>query len=102
MKEISKSIILRSIGIVLMSFIPGMGIGAAATGGNWMIGGLVATGTSFATVVIYLGVVLAWSGRWSEADVQTAFRAAASKAAEGNEEVQEALDKHSADANETI
>lgn len=93
MKEITKSIVLRSIGIVLMSFIPGMGIGAAAAGGDWMMGGVIATGTSFATVVIYLGVVLAWSGNWSEQDVATAFRAAASKAAEGNEDVQAALDK---------
>jgi hypothetical protein len=93
MKEITKSIVLRSIGIVLMSFIPGMGIGAAVAGGDWFMGGLIATGTSFATVVIYLGVVLAWSGNWSENDVQTAFRAAASKAAEGNEDVQAALDK---------
>lgn len=85
-----------------MSFIPGMGIGAAATGGDWFMGGLIATGTSFATVVIYLGVVLAWSGTWSESDVQTAFRAAASKAAEGDERVQEALDKHNADLDETV
>jgi hypothetical protein len=92
MKEITKSIVLRSIGIVLMTFIPGMGIGAVAAGGDWMMGGIIATGTSFATVVIYLGVVLAWSGNWSEADVQTAFRAAASKAAENNEDVQAALD----------
>jgi hypothetical protein len=93
MKEITKSIVLRSIGIVLMTFIPGMGIGAVAAGGDWMMGGIIATGTSFATVVIYLGVVLAWSGNWSETDVQTAFRAAASKAAENNEDVQAALDK---------
>jgi hypothetical protein len=92
MKEITKSIVLRSIGIVLMTFIPGMGIGAVAAGGDWMMGGIIATGTSFATVVIYLGVVLAWSGNWSENDVQTAFRAAASKAAENNEDVQAALD----------
>jgi|Wag4MinimDraft_6_1082665.scaffolds.fasta_scaffold03601_2 hypothetical protein len=92
MKEITKSIVLRSIGIVLMTFIPGMGIGAVAAGGDWMMGGIIATGTSFATVVIYLGVVLAWSGNWSETDVQTAFRAAASKAAENNEDVQAALD----------
>ena len=76
-----------------MSFIPGMGIGAAAAGGDWMIGGIIATGTSFATVIIYLGVTLAWAGTWSESDVATAFRAAASKAAEGNEDVQAALDK---------
>ena len=75
-----------------MTFIPGMGIGAVAAGGDWMMGGIIATGTSFATVIIYLGVVLAWSGNWSESDVQTAFRAAASKAAEGNEDVQAALD----------
>jgi hypothetical protein len=93
MKEITKSIVLRSIGIVLMTFIPGMGIGAVAAGGDWMMGGIIATGTSFATVIIYLGVVLAWSGNWSETDVQTAFRAAASKAAENNEDVQAALDK---------
>jgi hypothetical protein len=91
MKEISKQIILRSIGIVLMTFIPGMGIGAVAAGGDWIMGGVIATGTSFATVIIYLGVVLAWSGNWSENDVQTAFRAAASKAADSNDDVKEAL-----------
>lgn len=76
-----------------MTFIPGMGIGAVAAGGDWMMGGIIATGTSFATVVIYLGVVLAWSGNWSEVDVQAAFRTAASKAAESNEDVQAALNK---------
>lgn len=94
MKEITKQLIVRSIGIVLMTFIPGMGIGAAAAGGDWIMGGVIATGTSFATVIIYLGVVLTWSGRWSEKDVATAFRNAASKAAEGNEAVQDALDSH--------
>ena len=93
MKEITKQLFVRSVGIVLMTFIPGMGIGAAAAGGDWVMGGVIATGTSFATVIIYLGVVLTWSGRWSEADVQTAFRAAASKAAEGNEDVQAALEE---------
>lgn len=93
MKKITLSILARSIGIVMISFIPGMGIGAAAAGGDWLIGGIIATGTSFATVIIYLGVTLAWSGRWLESDVQTAFRAAASKAAEGNEDVKTALDE---------
>lgn len=93
MKEITLSLVVRSIGIVLMSFIPGMGIGAAAAGGDWMIGGIIATGTSFATVIIYLGVTLAWSGRFTERDIATAFRSAASKAAEGNDDIQEALDQ---------
>jgi hypothetical protein len=100
MKEISKQIILRSIGIVLMTFIPGMGIGAAAAGGDWVMGGIIATGTSFATVIIYLGVVLAWSGNWSETDIQTAFRAAASKAAEGNDDVKEAIAQHDGETQE--
>jgi hypothetical protein len=93
MKEITKQLFVRSVGIVLMTFIPGMGIGAAAAGGDWVMGGVIATGTSFATVIIYLGVSLTWSGRGSELDVQNAFRTAASKAAEGNEDVQAALEE---------
>lgn len=95
MKELSKQIIVRSLGIILMTFIPGMGIGAVAAGGDWLIGGVIATGTSFASVVIYIGVSLTWGGRLTQIDVQTAFRAAAAKAAEGNEDIQAALDERS-------
>jgi hypothetical protein len=97
MKEISKQIILRTVGIALMSFIPGMGIGAAANHGDWVMGGIIATGTALSTVIIYLGVVLTWSGTWTTKDVETAYRAAAAKAAEGNDEVKEALDTHVAE-----
>jgi hypothetical protein len=95
MKEITRQIFVRSLGIVLMTFIPGMGIGAVAAGGDWLVGGVIATGTSFASVIIYIGVSLTWGGRLTQTDVQTAFRAAAAKAAEGNEDIQAALEDRS-------
>lgn len=100
MKEITTQIVKRTIGIALMSFIPGMGIGAAANHGDWIMGGIIATGTSLSTVIIYLGVVLTWSGTWTTKDVETAYRAAAAKAAESSDDVKEALDAHAADDSE--
>jgi hypothetical protein len=94
MKELIKSVAIRSLGISLMSFIPGMGIGAAAANGNWFVGGIIATGTAFATVILYLGVVLTWSGTITAKDIETAFRSAAAKSAESNDDVKEALEEH--------
>jgi hypothetical protein len=96
MKNIFKGVLLRSLGIALMSFIPGMGIGAAAANGNWFVGGIIATGTAFSTVILYLGVVLTWSGTITAKDIETAFRSAAAKSAEGNDDVKEALEEHTA------
>ena len=84
--DLPKNIGIRTIGLLMMTFIPGMAIGAVATQ-SWFIGGLIAFGTSLATVVVALGVVIAWFGKMTGKDVEKAFRAAAAKAAEGNDEL---------------
>ena len=81
-----KQIIVRIIGLFLMTFLPGMGIGAVISK-DWLNGGEIAFGTGMATVVVYLGVALTWSGKWSANDIQEAFRTAAAKSGNSNDEI---------------
>jgi hypothetical protein len=89
MKKI-KEIVVRSIGLFLATFFGGTAIGAMA--GDWMMGSLVGVGSAFAVVATMIGVSVAWSGTLSDQAVVNSFRAAVSKAAEDNEDIQKALD----------
>jgi hypothetical protein len=80
-------IIVRTVGLFLMTFIPGMGIGAVISK-DWLKGGEIAFGAGLATVVVYLGVALTWYGKWTPNDIQEAFRTAAAKAGDGNNDIQ--------------
>lgn len=85
-----KQITVRTIGLFLMTFLPGMGIGAVVSK-DWLQGGEIAFGAALATVVVYLGVALAWYGTWTVNDIQEAFRTAAAKAGDSNSDIHEAI-----------
>ena len=91
MKQLLIQILIRSAGIAMFAFIPGMGIGEVA-GSDWATGGLISMATTFSVVVIFFGVQLAWNGKLSIGDVEQAFRSAATKAAENNDKIKEALE----------
>jgi len=91
----------RTLGIALFTFIPGTGVGAGVefmtngTDPNYALaaiqGGINAAFSAYTTVLIFLGVQLAWNGKMTSKDVETGFRQAAAKAAEDNEELQATL-----------
>ena len=91
--DIPKDIVIRTIGLAMMTFPIGMGVGSAM-GQGWLIGGLMAFGASALGVISFLGVVLTWSGKAGKPDIQNAFRTAAAKAAEDNEDIKEVVDTH--------
>lgn len=86
-----KDIILRAIGLFLATFFAGTGVGSIVTNGDWLLGSIIGVGTAFAAVLTMLGVSLTWSGGLNRQDVANAFRAGVAKAAEGNENLQNAL-----------
>ena len=86
-----KNVGLRTLGLLMMSFPIGMGIGAAFVS-DWVMGGLIAFGTAALTVVTFIGVILTWNGKLTDKDWQEAFRSAANKAGEDNEEIKTILD----------
>ena len=90
--EIPKDIAIRTLGLAMMAFPVGMGVGAVFIK-DWFVGGLMAFGASLLTVITILGVVLAWYGKASAKDIQEAFRTATSKAGEDNDLVQETIQK---------
>jgi hypothetical protein len=90
-KSLINQILIRSIGIGMFAFIPGMGIGEVA-GADWWTGGLISMATTFSVVVIFFGVQLAWNGKLSIEDIEQGFRSAATKAAENNDKIKEALE----------
>lgn len=89
MKETIKQIVIRSIGLTMATFFGGAAVGSIA--GDWVFGALVGVLSAFAVVATMIGVSIAWSGELSEQSVTNAFRAAVSKAAEDNEQLQDAL-----------
>ncbi len=91
MKDLIRQVVVRSIGIAMFAFIPGMGIGAAVQA-DWMVGGLISMATTFSVVIIFFGVQLAWNGKLTLDDVEQGFRSAATKAAESNDKIKEALE----------
>lgn len=86
-----KNIIIRALGLLFATFFAGTGVGAIATNGDWLTGSIIGVGSAFAVVLTTIGVSMAWQGFADEKDIANAFRAAVAKAAEGNENLQDAL-----------
>ena len=89
-----KKILIRSIGVVMAFFIPGMAAGASTVG--WFMGGLIGVATAFSSIIIFFGVQLAWDEVISDEDIEKGFRASVAKAAKENPDIAEAV-KTSAD-----
>ena len=85
-----KDIVTRTVGLFLMSFIPGAGVGAIFAK-DWVMGGIIAFSSSAVVVIGYLGVVLAWFGKATLHDIQEAFRTATAKAGDSNSEVKKII-----------
>jgi hypothetical protein len=85
-----KQIAVRSLGVVMFAFIPGMAVGAATPAG-WFMGGIIAVAGVYSSIIIFFGVQLAWDAKLSDTDIEKGFRAAVAKQAEDSPEVREAL-----------
>ena len=86
-----KQIAIRSIGVVMFAFIPGMAIGASTPVG-WFWGGVVAVAGVYSSIIIFFGVQLAWDAAISQDDIERGFRAAVAKQANENEAVKAAVE----------
>ncbi len=51
MKEVTKQIFIRAIGLFLATFFAGTGVGSIATNGDWWLGSIIGVGTAFAAVL---------------------------------------------------
>jgi hypothetical protein len=69
MKEITKQILVRAIGLFFATFFAGTGVGSIATNGDWWLGSIIGVGTAFAAVLTMLGVSLTWQGSLDAQDV---------------------------------
>lgn len=87
-----KEIAIRSIGVVMFAFIPGMAIGASTPVG-WFWGGVVAVAGVYSSIIIFFGVQLAWDASISDEDIEKGFRAAVAKQANENEAVKQAVEE---------
>jgi len=72
-----KNILVRSIGVIMFAFIPGMAAGSTTVG--WLQGGLIGVATVFSGIIIFFGVQLAWDAGISDQDIEKGFRAAVAK-----------------------
>lgn len=72
-----RNILIRSIGVIMFAFIPGMAAGSASVG--WLQGGLIGVATVFSGIIIFFGVQLAWDAMISDEDIEKGFRAAVAK-----------------------
>ena len=88
-----KQILVRSVGVVMFAFIPGMAVGGPTVG--WFMGGLIGVATVFSSIIIFFGVQLAWDAMISDEDIQKGFRAAVAKQANENEDVRKAVEEQS-------
>ena len=86
-----KEIAIRSLGVVMFAFIPGMAIGASTPVG-WFWGGVVAVAGVYSSIIIFFGVQLAWDAQISDEDIAKGFRAAVAKQANENEDVRKAVE----------
>lgn len=89
-----KEIAIRSLGVVMFAFIPGMAIGASTPVG-WFWGGVVAVAGVYSSIIIFFGVQLAWDANISDEDIAKGFRAAVAKQANENEDVRKAIEDQS-------
>jgi hypothetical protein len=77
-----KNILVRSIGVIMFAFIPGMAVGGPTVG--WFMGGVIGVATVFSSIIIFFGVQLAWDAMISDEDISKGFRAAVAKQAQEN------------------
>ncbi len=89
-----RNIIVRSVGVIMFAFIPGMAAGSATVG--WLMGGLIGVATVFSGIIIFFGVQLAWDAMISDEDIEKGFRAAVAK--QDSKEVREAVNTSSSDS----
>ncbi len=89
-----KNILIRSIGVIMFAFIPGMAVGGPTVG--WLMGGVIGVATVFSSIIIFFGVQLAWDAMISHEDIEKGFRAAVAKQAAENEDVRKAVEDQSA------
>ena len=94
-----KQIAIRSIGVVMFAFIPGMAIGASTPVG-WFWGGVVAVAGVYSSIIIFFGVQLAWDAAISQEDIEKGFRAAVAKQANENEAVKAAVKAQTVEYND--
>lgn len=87
-----KDIIIRALGLLFATFFAGTGVGAIATNGDWLLGSIIGVGAAFAIVLTTLGVSMTWTGSINAQHIQNAFRTAVAQTAEGNENLEKALD----------
>lgn len=88
-----KNILVRSVGVVMFAFIPGMAVGGPTVG--WFMGGLIGVATVFSSIIIFFGVQLAWDAMITEQDIEKGFRAAVAKQANENEDIKAAVEEQS-------
>ena len=86
-----KEVAIRSLGVVMFAFIPGMAIGASTPVG-WFWGGVVAVAGVYSSIIIFFGVQLAWDANISDEDIAKGFRAAVAKQAAENEDIKAAVE----------
>lgn len=72
-----KDVLIRSLGVIMFAFIPGMAAGSTTVG--WLQGGLIGVATVFSGIIIFFGVQLAWDAGLSDKDIEKGFRAAVAK-----------------------
>jgi hypothetical protein len=75
-------IVKRSVGLAMVAFAPGAGIGAAVPGGSWLLGGGIAFGSVFLVVMMVLGTELASTSSITPEGIDSAFKQAVTKAQE--------------------
>lgn len=88
MKQL-KNALIRSLGVVLFAFIPGMAVGGPSVG--WFWGGIIGCATVFSSIIIFFGVQLAWDANLTDSDIEKGFRAAVAKQAEENPDIKAAV-----------
>lgn len=82
--------LIRTLGVILFAFIPGMAVGGPTVG--WFWGGITGVLTVLSSIVIFFGIQLAWAGTLTDKDIEKGFRNAVAKAAEDDPELMKALE----------
>lgn len=76
-------VIKRSLGLAMVAFFPGAGIGSIPLfGGNFLTGGLIAFASMFAVVMSVMGVELASTATITAKGRDSAFKQAVTKGIE--------------------
>lgn len=89
--ETVKDVAVRTVGLAMVSSSAGAGVGAIFAH-NWITGSVVAFFATASIVWTYLGVVLMWNGKATSNDIQEAYRTAAAKAGDDNEDIKAVIE----------